>query len=657
MARKWKKVENGRKVFTNEHMLQAVQMILKEKKSIREVALAMNISKSVLARNVTKFKSCDNQEAIIFRTDLSCGMIFSIGEEKMLEEYILTASCMNYGLTKKQVLSLAYEFGNGLKRQLPASWIIKKCAGNDWYYGFMERHPTLSLRTPEATSVGRSTSFNKANVDSFLKNLNSLYERYRFTPDRVYNCDETGLTTAHKPPKVVAARGKKQIGQVTSAERGELVTLLFIINAIGNTIPPVFVYPRVHFKDYFLNGAPVGSVGLACRSGWMTAELFPQAMDHIIRHAKCTKENPILLILDNHASHVTIEAINKARDNGIIMLTFPPHCSHKLQPLDVSVFSSFKGRFNSACNDWLINNPGKVVSMYQIAELVGKIYQSSVMPLNITSGFKKTGIYPFNSEPFTEEDFLTSFVTDRPMSNDNDVGLCEQSSSNLSLSKVDDNTNICHSLQCTPSSSHTSALSPADIRPYPKAEPRKSGLSKNGRKKGRTRILTDSPEKREIELQTNKRKQKTTRKPQKKKKLQIDESTDEETCISVHDTSDDSIETNVNIHENIQEIDWKTDKPNIGLNDFVLVKFLTKKSVVYYVGRVESKEDDMQNFKIMYMRKNEKGNFTFPQETDCSIVDKDDIIAKLHPSTMVGGTSRAQAYFAFDLDFSHYNVR
>lgn len=115
MARKWKKVENGRRVFTNEHMLKAVQMILKEKKSIREVALAMNISKSVLARNVTKFKSCDNQEAIIFRTDLSCGMIFSIGEEKMLEEYILTASCMNYGLTKKQVLSLAYEFGNALK--------------------------------------------------------------------------------------------------------------------------------------------------------------------------------------------------------------------------------------------------------------------------------------------------------------------------------------------------------------------------------------------------------------------------------------------------------------------------------------------------------------------------------------------------------------
>jgi hypothetical protein len=290
--------------------------------------------------------------------------------------------------------------------------------------------------------------------------------------------------------------------------------------------------------------------------------------------------------------------------------------------------------------------------------LVGEIYQSSVTPLNITSGFKKTGIYPFNSEPFTEEDFLTSFVTDRPMPTDNDVGhSCVQSSSNLSLSQVDEDTNMSHFLQCTPSTSQTLALSPADIRPYPKAEPRKLVLSKKGRK-GRTKILTDTPEKEEIERQTNKRKQKkmqkTKTKPQKKRKFQIHESTDEETSISVHDTSDDSID---NVHENIQEIDWKKDKPNIGLNDFVLVKFLTKKSIVYYVGRVESKEDYMESFKILFMRKNEKGNFIFPQETDCSIIDQDDIIAKLHPPKMVGGTSRAQAYFSFDLEFSKYNVR
>ena len=42
--------------------------------------------------------------------------------------------------------------------------------------------------------------------------------RYNFQPG--YNADETGLTTVHKPPKIIAIRGTEQVGQVTSAERG-----------------------------------------------------------------------------------------------------------------------------------------------------------------------------------------------------------------------------------------------------------------------------------------------------------------------------------------------------------------------------------------------------------------------------------------------------
>ncbi|GBP24317.1 hypothetical protein EVAR_9415_1 [Eumeta japonica] len=34
----------------------------------------------------------------------------------------------------------------------------------------------------------------------------------------------------------------------------------------GNTIPPLFIFPRVHYKDHFLEGAPEGSLGVATRS-------------------------------------------------------------------------------------------------------------------------------------------------------------------------------------------------------------------------------------------------------------------------------------------------------------------------------------------------------------------------------------------------------
>ncbi|KAJ8912479.1 hypothetical protein NQ315_014579 [Exocentrus adspersus] len=59
----------------------------------------------------------------------------------------------------------------------------------------------------------------------------------------VYNVDdETALTTVQNPGKVLATKGQKQVGQITSSERGTLVTMVGAINAIGNTIPPLLMF-------------------------------------------------------------------------------------------------------------------------------------------------------------------------------------------------------------------------------------------------------------------------------------------------------------------------------------------------------------------------------------------------------------------------------
>ncbi len=57
--------------------------------------------------------------------------------------------------------------------------------------------------------------------------------------------------------------------------------------------------------------------------------------------------NQHLLILDRCGSHVTIEAIEKAKDFGLDKITLPSHTSHLLQPLDVSYFKPFKTAFRN----------------------------------------------------------------------------------------------------------------------------------------------------------------------------------------------------------------------------------------------------------------------------------------------------------------------
>ena len=96
----------------------------------------------------------------------------------------------------------------------------------------------------------------------------------------------------------------------------------------------MFVFPRVKLRDHMVKGAPPDSIGVANPSGWMSAACFTEFIKHFIKHTKCSKDRPAILILDNHDSYISIETIDLSKENGVTLLAFPPHCSHKLQLLN-----------------------------------------------------------------------------------------------------------------------------------------------------------------------------------------------------------------------------------------------------------------------------------------------------------------------------------
>ncbi|XP_046975376.1 MFS-type transporter clz9-like [Vanessa cardui] len=420
MVRTYTPKNATRQVVDEESMQSAIQDVVQGVLSYRKAANKYNLKLSTLESRVKTYRKRNDAEGSsnrTFNSKYTSFQVFSSEEEKLLNDYIIKCCKMHYRLTTIQTRKLAYEYTKSLSLKYPAKWEEDKMAGKEWMYGFRRRNPEISLRKPENTSAARSFAFNKTSVSEFYTNLKTVLERHPLTADRIFNFDESGVSTVLATPKVLAPECQKQVGQIVSAERGELVTFGGIISASGNTIPPLFVFPRVHYRDNFLEGAPEGSLGAANRSRWINSFIFVSVLKHIQKHTLCTKDNPILLLCDNHESHVSLEAINYAKENGIIYLSFPPHTSHRLQPLDVGVFAALS-KLKIAFNNWHTMNPGKALTIYNTPKLVTIAYFESFTAKNIISGFNKPGIWPLNELAFGDEDFApTEVYTSRNIEN------------------------------------------------------------------------------------------------------------------------------------------------------------------------------------------------------------------------------------------------
>lgn len=338
--------------------------------------------------------------------------VFSEAQEEGLVVHIHNLDRRFFGLSLKNLRLLLFKYAD--ENNIPHRFSKEtSMAGQDFTRGFMKRN-RLSLRIARKTSVARMMGFNRPQLMQYFENLKEVLRKYEFPPQKIYNMDETDVQTVpNKLPLHVAPTGKKEVGKATAAEQGQTVTVVCAMSATGHYIPPYFIYKRKKVDFQLINHGPTGCGMSVSDKGYMTSNVFLQWLDHFKKHTSPTKENPILLILDNHVSHVMLPSINAAKMNHIHMLTLPPHSSKKTQPLDRGFFRPFKAYYDETADNWTASHPGQTISVYNVAELVATAFQRAATVETAVKAFRATGILPMDSNVFSDVDFMPSEVTEQ----------------------------------------------------------------------------------------------------------------------------------------------------------------------------------------------------------------------------------------------------
>jgi hypothetical protein len=134
----------------------------------------------------------------------------------------------------------------------------------------------------------------------------------------------------------------------------------------------------------------------------MKAEHFMRFVKHLFI-CETFKSMAAVPLGDNHDSHLSVAALISWKGKGVTVLSFPSHCSHKLQPLDRSVYWQLKSYINRACDAWVTNQPGQTMTIYDLPGIINTSLHLAATPANIKAGFKVAGIYPYKINVFPEE--------------------------------------------------------------------------------------------------------------------------------------------------------------------------------------------------------------------------------------------------------------
>jgi hypothetical protein len=236
-------------------------------------------------------------------------------------------------------------------------------------------------------------------------------KQYQIHDRNRYNTDEKGfLQGVIKEAKHVVSIKQLRQGKIKGAlQTGsrDWITVIACICQDGTYQPPAIIFQghgnlQTSWVQDFdrkrhiccMTSTPSGFTNEKLAMEWLT-----KIWDPATRAKANDGKDWRLIWLDGHNSHVSLQFLEWCGNNRVLIAVFPPHSTHRLQPLDVSLFCPLAIRYSQNLENWIQTTGGSFNSSQRdFLGLFWPAFERSFTRKNILSGWAKTGLAPFKPD-------------------------------------------------------------------------------------------------------------------------------------------------------------------------------------------------------------------------------------------------------------------
>lgn len=230
------------------------------------------------------------------------------------------------------------------------------------------------------------------------------------TKPNIYNMDEKGFLIGKlQKTRRIFTRELYEQGTLAGAGQDgsrEWITVVATICADGTKLPPALVYKAIpgNLQDTWLDDFEPDEHDCHFASspnGWTSDELGYSWLTGLFEKQTAPKarRSHRLLFVDGHGSDLNMKFLNWCEQHKILLAVYPPHSTHRLQPLDVGVFAPLANYYSQELDDSVRKSEGRTtINKRDFFSLFWPAFEKAFTEQNIASAWSNTGIWPFDPQ-------------------------------------------------------------------------------------------------------------------------------------------------------------------------------------------------------------------------------------------------------------------